>query len=77
MQQPANLAQLRSVSLDGQPVLFSPADTPWLKPDECFVASVVTFEQLTVGGSWRQYLSSYELITGLRGQTIEPAPTCG
>ena len=70
--QPANLGQLASLSLGGKPVLFSPADTPWLKPDECFVASVVTFEQLSVGGAWRQNLSTLELITGLRGQTIEP-----
>jgi lipopolysaccharide export system permease protein len=70
--QPANWAELSSVSIGGQPILFSPADTPWLKPDECFVASVVTFEQLVVGSSWRQNLSSYELVAGLRGQTIEP-----
>ena len=72
VRQPIDLAQRASISLAGRPVLFSPADTPWLKPDECFVASVVTFEQLTIGGSWRRYLSSYELITGIRGQTIEP-----
>lgn len=72
VKQPANLATLASRSFDGQPLLFSPADTPWLKPDECFVASVVTFEQLSAGSSWRQNLSSYELITGIRGGTIEP-----
>jgi lipopolysaccharide export system permease protein len=69
---PADLAKLPSLALDGKTVLFSPVDTPWLSPGECFVASVVTFEQLAAGGSWRQYLSSYELITGLRGGTIEP-----
>ncbi|HZN34621.1 MAG TPA: LptF/LptG family permease [Pirellulaceae bacterium] len=72
VRQPLDLVQRKSVSPHGLPVLYSPADTPWLKPDECFVASVVTFEQLSVGGSWRQYLSSLELIAGIRGQTIEP-----
>jgi lipopolysaccharide export system permease protein len=72
VRQPADVTQRQSAELDGRPVLYSPADTPWLKPDECFVASVVTFEQLTVGGSWRRYLSSLELISGIRGQTIEP-----
>jgi lipopolysaccharide export system permease protein len=73
VKQPANLEELVSFSLtSGKRVLYSPSDTPWLKPDECFVVSVVTFEQLSIGGSWRQYLSSIELITGLRGQTIEP-----
>lgn len=72
VKQPTNLSELSSHKLDGQLVLYSPADTPWLAPDECFVVSVVTFEQLTVGGAWRNYLSSYELITGLHGRTLEP-----
>jgi lipopolysaccharide export system permease protein len=72
VKQPANLAQLRSQQLRGEIVLYSPADTPWLKPGECFVMSVVSFEQLTVGGAWRQYLSTRELLTGLHNQSIEP-----
>jgi len=72
VKQPGNLARLRSQQLDGKTALYSPTDTPWLKPDECFVVSVVSFEQLTVGGAWRQYLSTYELITGLWNQSIEP-----
>jgi len=72
VKQPANLTQLPSFKQDGATVLYSPADTPWLKPDECFVVSVVTFEQLTVGGAWRQYLSTWELITGLQNRSIEP-----
>ncbi len=71
VRQPVDLMQRASVALGGRPAILSPRDTPWLKPDECFVPSVVTFEQLTVGGAWRQYLSSLELITGLRGGTIE------
>lgn len=72
VRQPVNLQSLASQSLENRPVLFSPADANWLKPDECFVVSVVTFERLTAGTLWRQFLSSYELVTGLRGQTIEP-----
>jgi lipopolysaccharide export system permease protein len=71
VRQPADLVQRPSAALDGRPAILSPRDTPWLKSDECFVPSVVTFEQLTVGGAWRQYLSSFELITGLRTETIE------
>lgn len=72
VRQPANLSKLASVSLGDLPVLLSPADRPGLARDECFVVSVVSFEQLTVGSAWRQNLSSYELVTGIRGQTIEP-----
>ncbi len=72
VKQPTNLAQLASLQQEGAVVLYSPADTPWLQSDECFVVSVVSFEQLTVGGSWKQYMSSWELITGLWNQSIEP-----
>lgn len=72
VRQPDGLAKLKSQSINEKTVLFSPADTAWLKPDECFVASAVTFEQLTSGGMWRQFLSSQELISGIRNQMIEP-----
>lgn len=68
---PNDLQKLPSYASDGRTILFSPKDTPWLKPDECFVASEVTFEQLYVGNGWRQFLSSTELITGLHRRTLE------
>lgn len=70
--QPANLSQLPSATLESETVLLSHVDTPWLKPGECFVVSMVPFEQLTIGGAWRPFLSSYELITGLYNETVEP-----
>lgn len=69
--QPANLAELKSLSLDGRPILYSPADSPWLQPGECFVASGVNFEQLTVGAAWQQYLSTGELVSGLRNRSLD------
>lgn len=69
--QPANLAEMKSLSLDGRPLLFSPADSPWLSPGECFVASGVNFEQLTVGAAWQQYLSTGELVSGLRNRSLD------
>jgi lipopolysaccharide export system permease protein len=68
---PVNLAQLDSLVVEDRRTVFSPKDTPWLKPNECFVASVVSFEQLSIGGNWRQYLSTEELVTGIRGRVIE------
>lgn len=82
VKQPANLSTLKSAGLpvttnrssaaENEIVLISPADADWLQPDECFVVSTVGFEQLTMGGPWRQFLTSYELLTGIRGQKIEP-----
>lgn len=73
VKQPADLAALKSLSLEGERVLLAPSDTPWLQPNECFVASVVTFEQLALGNAWRQQLSTSELIAGLADETIEPS----
>jgi len=72
VKQPARLGQHASLRQDDRVVLYSPADTPWLAADECFVASMVSFEQLAVGGNWKQYMSSWELLSGLWSQTIEP-----
>jgi lipopolysaccharide export system permease protein len=68
---PKQLAQLPSVARDGKPVILSPADTPWLGPDECFVASDIDFEQLAGGDSWRDLSSTAQLIAGLRKGTID------
>ena len=68
---PANLATLDSASLNGETILFGPKNNSWLKPGECFVASGVSFEQLTVGSQWQEYMSTSELIAGLYNQSIE------
>ena len=69
--QPANLAEKKSVLLAGQPLVYSPADTNWLQAGECFVATGVNFEQLTVGTAWQQYLSTGELVRGLRNRSLD------
>ena len=69
--QPLNLAELKSLALDGRPTLLGPGDTPWLADDECFVATGVNFEQLTVGTAWQQYLSTTELVRGLRNRSLD------
>ena len=68
---PANLANLNSLVLNGEPILLSPRDTPWLKSDQCFVVSVVSFEQFSLGASWRQNLSTEELVLGLKNRSLQ------
>jgi lipopolysaccharide export system permease protein len=68
---PAELPSLHSVSFEGAPVLLSPSDTPWLKPDECFVVSELPFEQLTGKTSFRRYLSTSDLIGGLNNRSLD------
>ncbi|WP_254507021.1 LptF/LptG family permease [Anatilimnocola floriformis] len=71
VKQPTNLAKLASLIIDGEAILLSPSDTPWLKPDECFVVSVVSFEQFSLGSGWRQNLSTQELVSGLKNKSLQ------
>lgn len=73
VQTPKNLRDVASFSLEGKPVVFSPRDTPWLKADECFVVSDVSFPQLAAGRAWRQFSSTFELIAGLHNPSLDLA----
>jgi lipopolysaccharide export system permease protein len=59
-----------SLSLNGEPVIFTPHDYSWLGSDECFVASDVNFEYLSGADDWRRYASLPELIAGLHNQSL-------
>jgi len=64
---PKDLPQQPSLLLDGSPVVVTPRDAPdWLRPEECFVVSDISFDQLTNGEAWRDYSSTAQLIQGLR-----------
>jgi lipopolysaccharide export system permease protein len=67
---PKELATKPSLSLDGQPIVLTPRDYPWLAADECFVVSDVTFEYLASAADWRQNASLLELIGGLRNPSL-------
>ena len=71
VKQPTNLANLASLVINGEAILLSPSDTPWLKPNECFVISVVSFEQFSLGSGWRQNLSTLELVNGLKNRSLQ------
>jgi lipopolysaccharide export system permease protein len=69
--QPAKITERPSLELAGRKVILTPADTDWLERDQVFVASNVTFEQLTGGWAWRRFASVFELIGGLRNPSLE------
>jgi lipopolysaccharide export system permease protein len=64
--QPKDLHLLPSLDIQGKRVIFTPKDNDWLKPGQCFIATDVTFEQLTDGRQWRDFSSTLELIRGLQ-----------
>jgi lipopolysaccharide export system permease protein len=68
---PADIDQLPSGRIGDQIVLYTPKETPWLEPRQCFLASRVDFEQLAGGDSWRRYSSSWQLIAALRNPSLD------
>lgn len=69
--EPENLTDIASASLHGKRVLHSPKDTPWLAPNQCFVATDVAFEQLCGGAAWQQFSSTAQLIAALRNPSLD------
>lgn len=68
---PERLLENHSLSVDDKPIVLTPLDHPaWLQPDECFVVSNVSFEQLSGGQGWRQFSSTPQLIAGLSNPSL-------
>ncbi|MGO8746945.1 MAG: LptF/LptG family permease [Thermoguttaceae bacterium] len=64
---PKNLTSVPSLMLRGRPLVITPHDEPlWLKPDQCFVVSEVTFDDLSNGQASRAFASTRQLISYLR-----------
>jgi lipopolysaccharide export system permease protein len=68
--EPKGLASQASLLLGSRPVLITPKDASWLKPDECFLASQVSFHMLYGGKAWQQYASTWELIRNLASSSV-------
>jgi len=72
VEEPDGLAELPSLRLGEQVVVLTPRDAPdWLKPNQCFVVSNVSFDQLTGGKAFRQFASTVQLIEGLRNPSLD------
>lgn len=70
--EPKNLDSRPSLLLSGRPVLITPHDAPqWLKPDQCFLVSDVSFDQLAGGTLFKQLSSTAELMRGLRNPSAD------
>jgi len=74
VRQPKDFAKRPSLKCradDARPTLLTPCDQYWLKPDECFIASDVSFEQLTDASQWQRYCSTWQLVAGLRNPSLD------
>ena len=68
---PADLAAKKNVVQNDEPVVMVPGETPWLKADQVFVRSDITFNQLSHGDAWRQYSSTAELVEAMRNPSLD------
>ncbi len=68
--QPKDMSKSASLPRQGPPVVLSPHDYKWLAPDECFVVSDVTFEQLEGNDTWQRLASTLDLIRARRNPSL-------
>ncbi|MCA9239934.1 MAG: LptF/LptG family permease [Planctomycetales bacterium] len=69
---PSALLEQPSLRLDdGSLVVVTPKDATWLKPNEVFVVSGVSFPLLASGGTWKDYASTPELVKELASPSVE------
>jgi lipopolysaccharide export system permease protein len=68
---PKALLKSPSLLLDGRPIVITPVGNDWLRPDEVFIASGVSFEFLAAGATWRDFASTHEMIQQLRSPSTD------
>jgi lipopolysaccharide export system permease protein len=60
-----------SLLLNDAPVIITPPGNAWLKEDEVFVVSSLSYELLAAGATWRDFASTRELIRELRNPSSD------
>ena len=68
---PDKLDKRSSVYVDDQPLILTPLENDWLESDQCFVASNVSFAQLTNGRAWVQFSSTRSLIRAMQNPSLD------
>ena len=68
---PETTTGVPSIDLADGPLLLMPDDHPWLEEGQCFLVTELTFEQLTASSQWRDYASTYDLISTLSNRSLD------
>jgi lipopolysaccharide export system permease protein len=68
---PTALLKQPSLLLGGEPVVITPIGNDWLRPDQIFVVSEVSFEFLAAGANWRDFAATSEMIRELRSPSTD------
>jgi lipopolysaccharide export system permease protein len=68
---PQALLKQPSLLVDNAPVIMTPPGNAWLKEDQVFVVSSLSFEFLAAGATWRDFASTPEMIRELRNPSSD------
>ncbi len=63
---PEAIDTIPSIEHESNSILMTSHDHPWVKSQQCFVATSIEFAELRVGGTWKQYASTFDMIGRLR-----------
>jgi lipopolysaccharide export system permease protein len=55
-------------SITDKTILYTPHDSPWLKDDECFVVTEMSFDEIAFPDSWKQFSSTRELVRSINNR---------
>jgi lipopolysaccharide export system permease protein len=73
--EPKGLTKRPSLMQDGRPIFMTPHDYPsWLKPNQAFMVSDVTIDELTPEMKMRSFASTGELIWSLKHRSLYFSP---
>jgi len=68
--EPADIDRLQPLEAGAETVVITRSTAPWLAPNECFVTSDVTFEQLIGSTNWSQYSSTVDLVRAIANPSL-------
>lgn len=73
VREPKHLDTRPSLVLNGEPILITPRDADWLKPNQCFLRSDLDFDFLVPDGdkALKQLSSTPQLIAALRNRSLD------
>lgn len=68
---PKQLLKQPSLLVENAPVVITPPGNDWLKSDQVFVVSSLSFEFLAAGSTWRDFASTPEMVRELRNPSSD------
>ena len=70
IKRPENIASLASVGTAHRLVILTPHDHPWLKPNECFIATTINSEFLQTDQSTSRLVSIAEIASRVKNPAV-------